>query len=156
MALLIPDRPPNSFTHLSKKKKKERKNCDMWHMTCDMWHVTCCMWHVTCHMSHVTCDTWHVTAGSRWKFSKKIQLPSSYGLEVCGDIWHLTCDTYLKPDTWHVTHDIWYVSCDTLWTNIRSLAVLVWVWRCLDDSEVKDHWMNEWIIELIKYLQRCL
>ena len=29
-------------------RKKEDKNCDIWHMTCDIWHITCDTWHVTC------------------------------------------------------------------------------------------------------------
>ena len=60
-------------------------------------------------MLYVTRDTWHVK-GDRWKkvnLLSKFQLPSSYGLGVTGDMWHLT------PDTCHLTYDKWHVSRDT-------------------------------------------
>ena len=65
------------------------------------------------------------------------------------DTWHVTCDMWLLTcDMWHVTHG-------GMWTfsqNFRSLAQMVWEWRCLEDLEENDHWINEFINEW----QRCL
>ena len=77
-AQLITDPPPISFTTLSEKKRKEKKNtCDMWHVTRDMWHVTRDMW-------QVTRDTWHVTHLGGWTFSQNF---SSLALTIC-DLWY--------------------------------------------------------------------
>ena len=61
-------------------------------------------------------------------------------------MWHLTCITWHVTwhVMWHVTYDIWHVSSDTkgkiiLCQNFRSLALMVWVWRCPKDSVQMDH-----------------
>ena len=89
------------------------------------------------------------------------ELPSSYSLGVRGDMWHLTCDTWhltcdtwhLTPEIWHLTPDMWHMTYDmchvthrgwwTLCQNFRSLALMVWVWRCLQYSEQKDDQLNQ-------------
>ena len=55
-----------------------------------------------------------------------------------------------------LTHDTWHMTCDTWWgvhilSNLSSLALTVWNWQCLKDSERKDDSMNERIIEIIYY-----
>ena len=64
-------------------------------------------------------------------------------LEVICDTWHVTTDTR------HLTYDLWHVSHDTQGVmhcaNFSSLALLVWLWRCLEYSELKDHWLTELI-----------
>ena len=43
-----------------------------------------------------------------------------------------------KNDMCHVTHRGWW----TLYQNSRSPALTVWVWRCFEDLEEKDMWLN--------------
>ena len=57
-------------------------------------------------------------------------------------MWHLTCDT------WHVTHGGGW----TLYQNFGSTVLIVWDRQCLEESEQKDHSMNEWMNELITKL----
>ena len=56
-------------------------------------------------------------------------------------MWHVTCDMY----KWHMTCDMWHMTCDT------------WVWdrQCLEDSEVKNHSLNEWTYELVSDRDDC-
>ena len=59
-------------------------------------------------------------------------------------MWHLKCDT------WHMKHDIWHMTCDIWWgwtfsQNFSSPALMVWDRQCLEESEQKNHSMNEWI-----------
>ena len=92
----------------------------------------------------MTCDSWEEV-----NLLSKCQLPSSYGLGVRGDMWHLTCDT------WNVTHDIWHASHDMQGKinivskfQVRSsygLGVKV-SWKIF--SQIMIYWINEW--------QRCL
>ena len=69
----------------------------------------------------------------------KALLPSSYGLGVRGDMWHMTCATWhLTPDMWHLTHDMFHLTHRGWWTlckNFKFLALTVWVWRCCEDSK---------------------
>ena len=53
------------------------------------------------------------------------------------NMWHLTCDTWRGGGTFS--------------QNISSQALSVWDWQCIEDSEQKDHLMNEWMIYLIIY-----
>ena len=60
---------------------------------------------------------------------------------------HLTPDTwYVTCGTWHMTHDMWNVThgggCKVS-LYFCSPALMVWARQCLDDSEQKDHSMNE-------------
>ena len=71
LAPLITDRPPNSFTPLSKKKKKKRRR-KKGHMTRDTWHVTSDMW-------YVTWDSWQV---GEVNLLSKFHRSSSSGLGV--------------------------------------------------------------------------
>ena len=54
----------------------------------------------------------------------------------------------VKGDTWHMTYDMWHMTCD-MWHmmggeySLSSPANTVWEWQCLEDSEQKDHSMNE-------------
>ena len=92
----------------------------------------------------MTGDKWE-EVNLLWKF----QLPSSYGLGVRGDMWHLKCDTWhLTCEIWHVTNDMCHVTHRGWWTlckNSRSPSLMVWVWRCLEDSELKDDRLNQWM-----------
>ena len=68
---------------------------------------------------------------------------------VTPDTWHL------KPNTWHLTPDTWHLTCDTGhvtncggWTfshNFSSPALMVWDSQYLEDSELKDDVINEWM-----------
>ena len=88
-ALLITD-PPTTNSNTWKKNEKNMAR-DMWLMTHDMWHMT-----------H---DRWEEK-----NLLRKYQLPSSYGLGVICDKWHLTWDTWhLTWDMWHMTCNIWHV-----------------------------------------------
>ena len=104
------------------------------------------MWHVTHDTWHVTRDTWHVTH-DRWeevKLLSTFQLANSYGLGVRGEMWHLTCDTWhLTPDMCHnhMTHRGWWTLCQ----NSSSIALTVWVWRCFEDSELRDDRISQLI-----------
>ena len=67
---------------------------------------------------------------------------------------HEFSSLHLAPDMWHVTYDMchlthigWWILCQ----HCRSIALMVWVWRCLEDSEQKDHWL---VILLIN--QKCV
>ena len=65
---------------------------------------------------------------------------------VTHDMWHATCDA------WNVTCDTLHVTCGRRWTfshNFRSLALMVWVYWCLEDWEAMDLSLNELINELI-------
>ena len=59
----------------------------------------------------------------------------------------MTCDTWqVTHDTWHLTPDTWHVTHDGEWTfsqNGNFLAVPVWDWQCLEDSERKDDRLNQ-------------
>ena len=51
--------------------------------------------------------------------------------------WHLET----LPDTWHRTPDTWNSTHGGKWTfseKFRSLALMVWAWRCSEDLEEKD------------------
>ena len=78
----------------------------------------------------------------RWTFSQNFSslALTVFELEVTCDTWHLI------SDTWHVTFDTWHMTCVKRHTggdeNFRSLALTVWLWRCLEDSELKDDWIN--------------
>ena len=59
-------------------------------------------------------------------------------------MWHLT------PETWHLTPDTWRVTLGGWWSfsqNFSSLAFTAWDGQCLEDSERKDDWINEWMSE---------
>ena len=78
------------------------------------------------------------------------------------DTWHLTPDTWhLTPDTWHVSRYMWHMTYDTWWgwtfcQNVSFLAVKVWEWQCLEDSEQKDQQMNdEGVIEQSRLHRVC-
>ena len=65
----------------------------------------------------------------------------------------LVKETRRGCEPWNVTRDIWHVSHDTqgvmnILSNFRSLALMVWVWRCFEDIFTNHHRLNEW--------QRCL
>ena len=64
----VDNRPSTNKLHHFIQKKKNKKKCDIWHVTCDMWHVTR--------------DTWHVTRDTFGGVNilSKFQLPSSYRL----------------------------------------------------------------------------
>ena len=104
-------------------------------------------------MSHITHDTRHMTS-DRWEevnILLKFQLPSSYGLGVRGDIWHVTCDTWhMTRDMWHLTYDMCHVTHRGWWRvcqNFRSLAPTVWVsWR---------FWTKGWPTQFVNYKGDC-
>ena len=81
-------------------------------------------------------------SSKRWTFSQHFSslALTVFELEVTCDTWHLI------SDTWHVTFDTWHMTCVKRRTggdeNFRSLALTVWLWRCLEDSEPKDDWIN--------------
>ena len=82
--------------------------------------------------------TYHSRQIAGGEHSIKFQVPSSYGLGVIGDMWHLT------PETWYMKSDIW-----ALCQNCRSLALMAWVWKCLEDILTKHDWLDEWINQWI-------
>ena len=45
---------------------------------------------------------------------------------------------------WHVTHNTWHMTHGG-GEHVSSPALMVWDWQCLEDSEQKDHRLNEWI-----------
>ena len=54
-------------------------------------------------------------------------------------MWHVTCDT------WRVIHDIWHMVGGEHSQNFSSPAFTVWDGQSLEDSELKDHSINEWM-----------
>ena len=71
---------------------------------------------------------------------------------------HMTCDMWdVTCDMWHVTRDTWHVTCDKWhvwggWTfsqNFSSLALTVCDLWYYEDLEEKDHWLTQWINELM-------
>ena len=102
-------------------------------------------------MWHLKHDTWQVTF---WRnLLSKLQLPSSYGLWVRGDMWHLKCDPWhLTPDMWHVTYDTCHVTHRRWWTlckTFRSLA-LKWIYG-QNNKILKCFFLNRAMILLIQF-----
>ena len=95
-------------------------------------------WHGMCDTGHVTQETWHFTHDNgMWEevnFFSKLQLTSSYGFGVTGDMWHRT------PDTWHVTCNTWHPILDTrisfVCSDFDRLRGPPWIlkWTVLESS----------------------
>ena len=87
---------------------------DTWHVTPDTWHLTCDIENWTFDTWHVTTDMWHLTP-TKWHMTLDygvgvwfLLLPflTCYRLQVKGQNWHLTHDTWqmdMRPDMWHLT-----------------------------------------------------
>ena len=62
----------NHFVEKDRKKIKEEKSCDTWHLKPDTWYLTCNTWHMTPDTWRLTRDTWHVRFGGGWIFSQNL------------------------------------------------------------------------------------